>query len=959
MKKQNIIALLVLVCALGFALSLSQAQANRAFGTRTAVHNATGALRFVGANPASPIVVPGADVQGLTATDRAAAILDVYGPQFGVANPRQDLRLTSSKTAASRVVNRYQQYYNGVPVLGGQLVVNMTANGGLLSIGGEASPNLTIGTTAVVDAVAAQQTALNWAARRFGVSAAELVVTPAQLFVYDARLLGPEKHPVQLVWNVEVKAVNLRPIRALVLVNAINGGVSLGFNQVDDRDLSARSGAAVLGLPGTQNALGSAAGVETRAPGTADLETYDANNGSTLPGTFLCDETQQPCTNGAIPDADAAHAFAKDSYDFFWEQFGRDSLDDAGLQLISTVRLSDGGSPFCNAFWNGEQMAYGNDCGLVVDDVVGHELTHGVTDYTNSLFYYYQSGAINESLSDVFGEFIDLTNGAGDDSAGVKWHLGEDSGIGALRFMDNPPEDGLSPDRMHSPNYWMEEAISPNWDNGGVHINSGINNKATYLLTDGDTFNGITVTGIGLEKVAAIYYDTQVNKLTSGSDYNDMYEYLYQSCLDLVGTGGITAADCDQVTNATQAVEMHLLPLNDWMAPEAEVCPGGQSAQVIFGEDFEAGDSSVTTTVISGSDNWYTMEELAAFGVNYSHSGVRAWYGENVASVNDSALAMVDSVSIPAGAYLHFAHAFWFEWDPSGDYDGGIVEYSTNGTTWTQLTSATSGQPYNGTIASGEGNPLAGKTAFVYDSHGYGSTRFDLSALSGQNVRFRWRIGTDSVFGAYGWFLDDIYVYTCGQAGPTNTPGPTPTDLPGGATELVDNGGFEAGVAPWVIKNATGDNVKCNKPGKPPVANNGTCAFRFKGGVGEAGAVQQVLDFTGVVMAAGDTIDLLYAMNVSTTSVGKIKLVVKYSDTLDKTKIAGSPVLTTGYEFWGNDQPLISGNVSKIKFGASNRSTSGKWYIDDVSVLHIPASSGTIALPGGSSKVEAAPKAAR
>src|SRR6476620_5352850 len=131
-------------------------------------------------------------------------------------------------------------------------------------------------------------------------------------------------------------------------------------------------------------------------------------------------------------------------------------------------------------------MVYGD--GFPVDDVVGHELTHGVTDFESSLFYFAQSGAINESLSDVFGEFIDLSNtaGGGNDSAAARWKIGED--IGAFRDMKNPPAFG-DPDMMQSANYFSGPG-----DNAGVHTNSGVNNKAAFLMTDGGTFNGKTVT---------------------------------------------------------------------------------------------------------------------------------------------------------------------------------------------------------------------------------------------------------------------------------------------------------------------------------------------------------------------------------------------------------------------------------------------------------------------------------
>src|SRR3990172_8641247 len=104
----------------------------------------------------------------------------------------------------------------------------------------------------------------------------------------------------------------------------------------------------------------------------------------------------------------------------------------------------------------------------VADDGVGHELTHGVTQFESNLFYYYQSGAINEAFSDLWGEFIDLENGTGNDDASVRWLMGEDvTGWGAIRDMENPPAFG-DPDRILSANYYEGSG-----DNGGGPLNSG------------------------------------------------------------------------------------------------------------------------------------------------------------------------------------------------------------------------------------------------------------------------------------------------------------------------------------------------------------------------------------------------------------------------------------------------------------------------------------------------------
>jgi subtilisin-like proprotein convertase family protein len=210
-----------------------------------------------------------------------------------------------------------------------------------------------------------------------------------------------------------------------------------------------------------------------------------------------------------------------------------------------------------------------------------------------------------------------------------------------------------------------------------------------------------------------------------------------------------------------------------------------------------------------------------------------------------------------------------------------------------------------------------------------------------------------------------IYGYPAGGVTPTNTPGGptstptstptvTPTELPGGAVELVQNGGFEevdgAGepvLAPWEVKNSTGDKIKCNKEDKV-FANSGTCAFRFKGGPDEASAIQQNLDLTDIVPQAGDTVDFSWAMNVPAGSVGKSKIVIKYSDGTEPIKASADWEETVGYENWGTTASVVldSGNIDKIKFSASNKSVSGKVYFDDISVIYTPAEETLLGLPG-------------
>jgi hypothetical protein len=367
-----------------------------------------------------------------------------------------------------------------------------------------------------------------------------------------------------------------------------------------------------------------------------------------------------------------------------------------------------------------------------------------------------QSGAINESLSDIFGELIDLTNSKGDDTAAVRWLMGEDLPIGEIRSMKNPGLFG-DPDRMTSASY-----VCGTSDQGGVHTNSGIGNKAAFLMVDGATFNGKTITGIGIDKTARVYYEVETNLLTSGSDYADLGTLLYQACLNIVGTNSITSANCTQVKNATLAVEMDKQP-TACPAPEAPVCDTGKTPSFIFSDNME--------TVSSGNWTFSPVSGGWQYTTGYATSGINSLWGLDLGYIADISAAS-KSIALPAGKtiYMHFRHAYDFESDLFGDYDGGVVEYSTNGgSTWLDAGSLITDNPYNGTIYSGYGNPLSGRSGFVYLSNGYMSSRLNLSSLAGNNVRLRFRVGSDEAVSSWlGWLVDDVKIYTCLPSAPSN-----------------------------------------------------------------------------------------------------------------------------------------------------------------------------------------------
>jgi Zn-dependent metalloprotease len=733
---------------------------------RVSYHAETGKVRFVGTTPEHPIAPPAQLVAGATPEQAARAFLTSYGPLFGAADQAQELRVAKVYSAGrGRSTVRFQQVYQGVPILGGELNVQLTAEQAVLAANGELQPDLSLSVTPAVSAATARQTALHVIAKHTQRPPATLAATTPQLWIYTPALLGGPGLPrPTLVWRTAVTAGALDALQELVLVDAQRGTVALHFNQL----------------------------AYAKERSVCDRNNVVNANDVCTPATAVRSEGQGPT---GITDVDLAYDYAGLTYDFYNTKFGRDSLDGAGLPLRSTVRFCPDAAncPYENAYWNGSQMVYG-DGFPAADDVVGHELTHGVTDFTSSLFYYYQSGAINESLSDVFGEFIDLTydTASDNDSPAVRWKLGEDvPGFGAIRDMQDPTVFG-DPDKITSANYTAD----PNeLDNGGVHQNSGVNNKAAYLLTDGATFNGRTVTGLGIDKVARIYYEAETNLLLSASDYNDLYDYLQQACLTLTGTAGITAADCQEVKDAVDATEMNVNPPAA-SAPDAPICGAAQTPNNVYSDDFENPASGRwTSSATVGQNNWYYPQTSNPynFDATYAASGQYNLWGYNLGGslaspmpASDSNIRMTSSVMIPSNAYLHFKHAYGFEDFSSDYYDGGMIEYSIDGgSTWLDAGSLIVNNGYNGTIYLNDNNPLKGRSAFVAESNGYISTRLNLANFAGQNMRFRFRIGTDSTFDDYGWFIDDVRIYTCVAASATATPTVTATRTPTATSATV------------------------------------------------------------------------------------------------------------------------------------------------------------------------------
>ena len=271
------------------------------------------------------------------------------------------------------------------------------------------------------------------------------------------------------------------------------------------------------------------------SPGEKRRTIFDAATAQQLPGKLVRAEGDPPSNDEAVNEA---YDSAGSTYDFYHEVFERNSVDDKGLRLDSTVHY---GVKYDNAFWNGDQMVYGDGDGEIFQrftkclDVIAHELTHGVTQYEAGLKYLGESGALNESMSDVFGILVKqwVKKQTADQA---DWIIGEGlftekvKGVG-IRSMKDPGtayDDtvlGKDPQPAH-----YKDLYSGMKDNGGVHINSGIPNKAFYLAAT-------AIGGYAWEKAGKIWYVALRDRFRPTSDFKSAASSISQVAGELYGEG--------------------------------------------------------------------------------------------------------------------------------------------------------------------------------------------------------------------------------------------------------------------------------------------------------------------------------------------------------------------------------------------------------------------------------------
>ena len=724
------------------------------------VNKSTHYLNFLGFNQGNEVVLSADTPDGLV-----QEFIQDYGFLFGAKPGEVELRHIKTKEDPFGYKHYYyQQYYEGIPVFGGDFRLHINPAGRLKAANGVILPGIHQSVDALITKEAAILLAKAELRRKYPFSTKLDLAKAVELVMYRDGLVQGYRGADFLAYFLVLKDA-AGEVRSQVWVDAMKGRVLAEFSDVHS--------------------------LISREVYNVDLGTLIWQEGDAFPGTL---NTFQQSEVEA-----AGH-----TYYLFRNTFGQLSYDGADATMKTVHNSSFISCP--NANWNGTSTNYCTNTGS--DDVVAHEWAHAYTQYTNGLIYGWQAGALNESYSDIWGETVDLLNGysdAGEDlslrtacGTSDRWMMGEDaSGFGgAIRDMWSPTCK-TDPGKVSDGQY-----VCGTGDAGGVHSNSGVNNHAYALLVDGGSYNGQTITALGFTKTAHIFWRSQAFYLTNTSDFSVQAAALETACSDLVGINLeglsttstpaglsgeiITLSDCDEVAEVNLAVEFTTAPpcgfspMLDTGAPD--ICGAGETIATFLFDDFESGIGSWTVTQHPQNvGSWDSRDWMIQGSLPSGRSG-NAIYGPDpvigdCAADLDNGIIRLESpmISIPGtisgGIRLSFSHYASME----SKWDGGNIKYSINSGAWSIVPSANFiFNAYNDALNVSNDNPMAGEAAFTGANEGavtgsWGESQINLTALGvmpGDNLQLRWELGTDGCNGWDGWYVDDVLVCSCEAALP-------------------------------------------------------------------------------------------------------------------------------------------------------------------------------------------------
>lgn len=461
---------------------------------------------------------------------------------------------------------RVSQTYNDIRVEGGEYIIH-SKDGFVYATNGMWFDGITLNTNPAVtkDAAVAKAVAFvgaskyRWQMAEMEASLKEITGNPNATYYPGGELViicrngDIIKKDYVLAWKLDIYAAD--PVtRQWIYVDAQTGAIVHTKDRIHHIDTPATG---TTMYSGTQSfTCDSNAGSYRLRESQRGLgiRTLNCNN-STNTGNAVDFTNATTNWTSTANDDDAArdaHWGAEGTFDYYLLEQGRNGLDNAGMMMISYVHYDSG---LDNAYWDGQSMSYGDGSQqpggfnpLVALDVCGHEFTHGVTEFTSNLDYSYESGALNESFSDIAGTTLEWYR----TPSNADFLIGEDVTVNsnsALRSMQNPNAFG-DPDCYNGTNWYTGSG-----DNGGVHTNSGVQNYWFYLCSVGgngtnDLGDAFNVTGFGWYDAASVAYRNNANYLVSTSEYMDARVGSIQAAQDLFGACSPEVID---VTNAWYA----------------------------------------------------------------------------------------------------------------------------------------------------------------------------------------------------------------------------------------------------------------------------------------------------------------------------------------------------------------------------------------------------------------------
>lgn len=584
------------------------------------------------------------DAAGADGPALAAAFMDAHGLDlFGVTADSLAIGEASGEDVTGAATIRADQVVGGVPVLDGQLVFTIDdpdTAAALTAVRGRVFPDVDVETDAGIGAARATRLAERLTGGRpSGEPRLVILSEGTGTLVWEVTILGSspgqgtalgdgryylDARSGDLVTvrptTAEGRRTGLSPAKVRRLARTAAAAADPNSVEISGRDVAG----ADLSAVGVQTQDGVAL-VDTTVPtyddasGDGAIVTYTAQDTENLPGRLY---VERPNNGTAIsdPEAIAAHTFSRVVYDYY-ASLGRPSWDGAGGTLLSTVNYGD--SSFCNSFFNGEQMIYGNPCAdesgpaelTEVDvDTAGHEITHGVINTSAGLVYSGQSGALNESFADYFGNVIG--NGyKGTDSAAV--FEGSCEGIESETSMCRPNPEGFSLRyllngatyddylRLINPSFRYGQMTGYDADNGGVHLNSAVWNNALWSIRsrlaqiDGTSGNE---SGLATD-FDKIVYAALTTQLSPASDFFDARASIERTAID-------AGADPTIVDVAREVFDLN------------KICEGCSDVGTVNGSVVSAAPQTQIEPAVSGDRfAWVDLSRGEGVGIGLAASG--------------------------------------------------------------------------------------------------------------------------------------------------------------------------------------------------------------------------------------------------------------------------------------------------------------------------------------------------